>query len=146
MASYLGLLVGENKGEKFFIISRDKGFLAAIDFWKPRKNNMSFELKETISGKLISEIDQTNFSKNNTNNMDSSNDKTIKESIKKKISAILTKYNLIGGNFTKVHSIFKKSKDETQFLSVMKSSYKGDKYKDLAEELLPIYKEFLELK
>lgn len=157
LASYLGFLIGEGKGTEFHIISKDQGFVAAIDFWTPRKPNMKFALQETISGKKIADtesnrpeskkIEQKKLSSNKQNpepkkQKPVSNDGKIKPSIKKKASKILTSYNLVGGNYTRVYSILKKSKNEKQFLSAIKTAYIGDKYQQLGNELLPVFKEY----
>jgi hypothetical protein len=46
IATYLGSLVSENKERDFFIISKDQGFIAAIDFWKTRKKDITITLQD----------------------------------------------------------------------------------------------------
>lgn len=148
LASYLGSLVGEGKGDEFHIVSKDQGFAAAVDFWTPRKPNMKFTLQETVEGKTILETSSKQPVQQKQNSVQQKqnhviNDGKIKPSIKKKASVILTSHNLIGGNYTRVYEIFKKSITEQQFLSAMKTAYAGEKHKQLGTELLPVFKTYL---
>lgn len=141
LASYLGFLIGEGKSDEFYIVSKDQGFAAAIDFWTPRRPSMKFALQETISGKQIVNTTVKKPSPQKQNPVPT--DGKIKPSIKKKASVILTSHKLIGGNYIRVYEIFKKSKNEQQFLSAIKTAYAGDKHKQLGSELLPVFKEYL---
>ena len=141
LASYLGLLIGEGRDKEFYIVSKDQGFAAAIDFWKPRKLGMKFALLETIAGKKIIDTVAKKPTAKIQNPVPTEG--KIKTSIKKKASTILTSHNLIGGNYTRVYEIFKKSKNEQQFLLAIKNAYLGDKHKQLGSELLPVFKEYL---
>ena len=57
LATYLGYLVMENKYKNIVIISKDKGFLFAIEFWKDNKEicNADIFIKTSIDGYLSNE-------------------------------------------------------------------------------------------
>ena len=141
IASYLGLLIGEEKSNEFYIVSKDQGFIAATDFWSSRKTGIKVELLETISGTPLSTVVEQKETPKKAATPPAAEEK-LKTSIKKNIATIMRKHNLIGGNYTKVHSIFLKSKTEAQFLSIMGNTYQGKK--SLREDLLPVFKDYLQ--
>ncbi|MDR0519897.1 MAG: hypothetical protein LBG82_07630 [Clostridiales Family XIII bacterium] len=71
---------------------------------------------------------------------------SITDSVKKRISKVLPRYSLAGGNYTKIYNIVVKHLSKDSFLASIKSSYPGDKYKQLANELLPAFEEQLKSK
>ncbi|MDR2492375.1 MAG: hypothetical protein LBD25_02775 [Coriobacteriales bacterium] len=152
IASYLGSLIGENKGSKFVIVSGDQGFLAARDFWKEYRKDVVVRLQKTIADAQLPQNgmkktapplpdhDQPADTPNGSPNGAKDLSEPLRPSVKKLVSAVLREHNLLGGNFKRVHDIIRKSKDDDQFVSVIENSYLGDKHRTLAASLLPAFR------
>ncbi|MDR0519911.1 MAG: hypothetical protein LBG82_07700 [Clostridiales Family XIII bacterium] len=184
LATCLGGLVASGAGSgsgsdanEFYIISNDRDFESAIDYWKHNKPSAKIELRNTIAptagtaaapkpsgakkkaagganGKAAAP--EQGKAAANGNNMAPTQGKaaapaqenpakkarsSITDSVKKKISKVLPRFSLTGGNYTKIYNIVVKHISKEAFVAAIKSSYPGDKYKQLANELLPAFEE-----
>jgi hypothetical protein len=170
LATCLGGLVASGAGgagpdaNEFYIISNDRDFESAIDYWKHNKPSARIELRNTIAptagtaaapksggakkkaaaggangkaaapehGKAAAPARENPAKKASS---------SITDSVKKKISKVLPRFSLTGGNYTKIYNIVVKHISKEAFVAAIKSSYPGDKYKQLANELLPAFEE-----
>jgi hypothetical protein len=129
-----GLVMSDPVNTEFFIISNDRDFESVIDYWKANKPSAAIIQRNTISASV--EPSTT------TQTAAAQDADAFSAGIKKKIGKVLARFNLAGGNYSKVYNIFKKYKTKDTFLKGIKTSFIGDKYKNLGNELLPFFEEY----
>ena len=56
IATYLGVLIAKKESKNFYVISKDRGFLALIDFYSENLPSIKVTLQQTISGRLFSDV------------------------------------------------------------------------------------------
>lgn len=146
LATYLGSLVGASKAVDIAIISKDRDYLAVSDFWKQNRPSIT-----VVSAATITEGRKLFLSKTETQVTIKSPSKApapskIKPAIKKKVGEVLKSFNLAGGNYAVVYTVFRQSQNSEQFNGGITKTFsqtlaKG-KATDLAAKLLPIYTDY----
>ncbi len=152
LTTYLGYKLGTNHFDEIYVISKDSGFDAVVDFWTDKgyviKRQTSIVLKETINKEVAPKIaaspkTQKATAKSNvtpapakkTANTKSSvsnkkqnapkkNDKTRSE-----LRAALKECNLTAPEYKKVYDAFDKSTTELQYNNLLQKKFGSDRTK-----------------
>jgi hypothetical protein len=157
---YLALLVCEERDTEFYIISKDKGYGSAMDFWSARKPNITFKQQQTISGEAIKENQQkkaptlkpaaVQTAKSETIGQEpkkpqvkenkTAQQEQMKSQTKKIVADVFKKHNLQGPQpFNKIYNAIRTANGEKAFIHTVKQQFPEAKYEKLGEDLLPAY-------
>ena len=127
LTTYLGYKLGQNSYSEIYVISKDSGFDAVVDFWSNRGQSIKRQEAIVVTEKTAKATKSKSTIKQQPKNAKASSQSAVTDEQKKEIRAAVKGIELKAPDYKKIYDAFASAENALAYNNKLQKSFDNDK-------------------